>query len=288
MTTKPWHQNSNEEMIGFVQRFLGYCLTGQVSEQVLPIFWGAGANGKSTLIETIMAMLGMDYSAKAPQNLLLTKRYSHPTELTVLQGKRFVVASETESGCRLAEAAVKEMVGGDTITARRMREDFWSFQPTHKIVVATNHKPVVRGTDHAIWRRLLLVPFLVTIPPAERDRSLPDQLKEELPGILSWCVQGCLKWQELGLEQPAAVQRATTDYRTEEDTLLGFIRECCVEAPTAQAKSSDLLARYRAWTGDSSMNEQKLGKLLSDRGFSKKKSSGIIWRIGVGIPVEPR
>jgi putative DNA primase/helicase len=185
--------------------------------QVFFIFWGAGANGKGTLINCVLEMIG-DYSLKATQELLMvTKGRTHPTELTKLFGARFVASSETEENQRLAEALVKELTGGDPITARRMKEDFWTFWPTHKIFLATNHKPVIRGTDHAIWRRPKLVPFKVTIPQHEWDTTLPDKLKAEWPGILAWAVQGCLEWQTSGLGIPKEVEQATEEYRADMD-----------------------------------------------------------------------
>ncbi|KKL48584.1 hypothetical protein LCGC14_2324030, partial [marine sediment metagenome] len=165
--------DGNDVTIQYMQRLCGYCLTGDVSEQILPIFFGKGANGKTTLIETLMAMLGTDYAAKAPRDLLMARRGSpHPTELTVLHGRRLVAAVETEDGCRLAESVVKEVTGSDTITARKLYQNYWQFAPTHKIILATNHTPEVRGRDHAIWRRLALIPFAVTIPERERDLRL--------------------------------------------------------------------------------------------------------------------
>ena len=166
------------ELIDYLQRWLGYCLTGQVSEQYLHALWGSGANGKSVLIGTVLALLG-DYGATAAPELLLARDGKHPTEVADLQGRRFVCSVETDEGRRLAEAAVKSLTGGDTVKARRMHENFWEFSPTHKLALVTNHKPKVTGTDHAIWRRLRLIPFEVTIPDAEQDKTLPAKLQAE-------------------------------------------------------------------------------------------------------------
>ena len=173
----------DDELIGYLQRAVGYALTGDVSEQALFIFYGTGANGKSTFLNAVMAMLG-DYALKATPDLLM-KGSGHPTEKTDLCGRRFVSAIETEEGRKLAEVFVKEATGGDAIRARRMREDFWQFDPTHKLFLATNHKPVVTGTDHAIWRRLRMIPFEVTTSDDDMDKKLPEKLREELPGILN-------------------------------------------------------------------------------------------------------
>jgi P4 family phage/plasmid primase-like protien len=182
-----------EALRRFVQRLFGYALTGDVSEQVLPFLHGPGANGKTTMTNTALEMMG-DYGQQAAPDLLLAKRGSHPTELADLFGARLVASVEVEDGRRLAESLVKQLTGGDRIKARRMREDFWEFAPTHKVFLAANHKPVVRGTDHAIWRRIKLVPFDVVIPKGEQDSRLPKKLRAELPGILAWAVHGCLEW----------------------------------------------------------------------------------------------
>lgn len=271
------------DLIDYVQRFAGYCLTGDVSEQILNIWHGIGANGKSTILNALMEMLGPDYAMKATTDLLLTKHDGdHPTALTDLHGKRLVACIETDDGRRLAEALVKELTGGDPIRARRMREDFWQFNPTHKVVLACNHKPVVRGTDHAIWRRLKLVPFNVVIPTAERDKQLPAKLRDELPGILAWSVRGCLDWQAHGLGEPKAIIEATADYQTGEDVLLNFVSECCVTGTEAKVKATDLLNAYKEWSGDRHITTRRLTAMLSERGIERYTSNGL-WYRGVGI-----
>lgn len=271
------------DLIDFVQRFAGYCLTGDVSEQIMNIWHGIGANGKSTILNALMEMMGADYSMKATADLLLIKHdAAHPTALTDLHGKRLVACIETDEGRRLAEALVKELTGGDPIRARRMREDFWQFFPTHKVVLACNHRPSVRGTDHAIWRRLKLVPFNVVIPKEERDKQLPIKLRAELPGILAWAVRGCLDWQRYGLGEPKAVIDATADYQSAEDVLLNFIDECCVTAPEARVKAADLLGAYKEWSGDKHVTARRLTTMLTDRGI-KRQHSGGTWYRGIGL-----
>ncbi len=272
------------DLIDFVQRFAGYSLTGNVGEQILSIWHGIGANGKSTILNALMEMLGPDYAMKATADLLLMKHdAAHPTALTDLHGKRLVACIETDDGRRLAEALVKELTGGDPIRARRMREDFWQFMPTHKVVLACNHKPTVRGTDHAIWRRLKLVPFSVVIPAEERDKHLPAKLREELPGILAWAVRGCLDWQRYGLGEPKAVADATSAYQDAEDTLLNFIGECCVVGDF-RVRASDLLTAYQQWAGDKHMTQRRLGRALTERGVERFHSGGI-WYRGIGLQV---
>jgi putative DNA primase/helicase len=271
------------QLIGFIQRLLGHCLTGDVSEQVLPIFWGAGANGKSTLLNTILAMLGSDYGIKAAPELLMKKQsQTHPTERADLFGKRFVACVETEEGCRLAESLVKDLTGGDRQRARRMREDFWEFAPTHKVVLCTNHKPQIRGTDHAIWRRVRLIPFAVTVPPERRDKQLGEKLKTELPGILAWIVQGCLEWQQYGLGEPERVAVATSEYRNEQDVLGAFMADCCLVGHDYRTKASGLYKAYRQWCDNSGerhpITQRQFGAALTERGCERYTNNGTWYR----------
>jgi P4 family phage/plasmid primase-like protien len=218
----------NQELISYLQRLVGYCLTGVSEEHILPFLYGVGANGKSTFCETILRLLGTDYAMKAAPDLLLAKRgESHPTDRADLFGRRFVACIETEEGRRLAEALVKEMTGGDRMRVRRMREDFWEFVPTHHIWLASNHKPVIRGTDHGVWRRIKLIPFDVVIPDKRQDKKLHAKLAKELPGILNWAIAGCLDWQKHGMREPKIVQAATREYSSEMDDVGRFIDDCC-------------------------------------------------------------
>ena len=276
----------SQALIGFWRRLCGLTLTGVVQEQVLPIPYGAGANGKSTLLGVLLRLLGPDYAMKAPPDLLMVKRTpEHATERAALFGKRLVVAIETGEGARLNEVMVKELTGGDQITARRMREDYWSFWPTHKVFLCTNHRPTVRGTDHAIWRRLKLIPFNVTIASDKQDKALPEKLAAELPGILAWCVRGCLEWQEDGLNPPEEVEAATTQYKQDEDTLGAFLAENCTTAAGDRVKASALFARYKAWSGDDRITQRKFGRAMTERGFERITNDGI-WYLGLDLRVE--
>lgn len=280
------------DLIRFVQRLMGYSLTGCVTEQVLPIFYGTGANGKSTLLNAWLNVLGLDYAGKAPASLMVAHRGEHhPTELAALFGKRLMVATETESGARLAESQVKELTGGDRITARRMREDFWTFEPTHKLILATNHKPRVKGRDHAIWRRLRLIPFNRRFAPHEQDKALPEKLTNEAPGILAWIVCGCMDWQREGLGEPAEVNAATSEYRAAEDVLAAWMEECCDVTPDNQEKAAELFGSYEKWCDASgeraSLTKRQLCAELREAGFEDYTNAGL-WFRGIGLrPILP-
>lgn len=272
----------NAPLIRFVQKLMGLSLVGEVVEHILPICWGGGANGKSVLIETWLGMLGGDYASKAAANLLMTTKHDrHPTELATLHGKRLVAAVESADGSRLSESLMKELTGGDSIQARRMREDFWQFRPSHTVVLATNHKPVIRGTDLGIWRRIRLIPFTVTIPEAEQDKHLASRLRAEWPSILRWAVAGCLDWQRNGLQAPDEVSRATEGYRADSDLLGEFISECCVTGEHYEVQAKVLYARYKAWTeerGEFVETQTRIGLRLAERGLRKEKRQRVFYR----------
>jgi putative DNA primase/helicase len=259
----------NEELIDYLQRAVGYSLTGMTTENVMFILYGSGANGKSTTLEVLRLVMG-DYADTAAPDLLIATGDRHPTELADLYGRRFVYSHEVDDGGRLAESKVKRLTGNDLIKARRMHENFWSFSPTHKLWLGTNHKPVIRGTDHAIWRRIRLIPFVETIPPAARDPFVLEKLKAELPGILAWAVRGCLEWQRRGLADPPVVREATETYRTESDVLGSFLMENCVRDEFAVTTARDLYDAYKQWAeavGERVMTRQMFGRRLSERGL---------------------
>jgi P4 family phage/plasmid primase-like protien len=270
----------------FVQRLAGYALTGAVSEQILPFLYGSGANGKTTFLNALLEVAG-DYGQQAAPDLLLAKRGSHPTELADLFGARLVASVEVEDGRRLAEGLVKQLTGGDRIKARRMKEDFWEFSPMHKILLAANHKPEVRGTDHAIWRRIKLIPFDVTIPKSEQDPRLPEKLRAEMPGILAWAVRGCLDWQREGLGEPDEVVAATEGYRGEMDVLAQWIEERCVVREGTWALFSELYNDYREWaesSGEQAEKKAKFGLHLSKRGLENARGAkNVAIRQGIAL-----
>lgn len=279
--------DGDEEMIRFLQRAIGYSLTGDVSEQKLFFLHGSGANGKSTFVNVILSLLGNDYATQAaPQLLVAGKSDRHPTEVADLYGKRLVASIEVEDGRRLAEELVKQLTGGDKIKARMMRQDFFQFDPTHKLWLVANHKPIIKGTDFAIWRRILLIPFDVTITDAEKDPQLPTKLLAESSGILAWAMRGCMEWQLHRLQVPAKVTAATDTYKKESDTFGAFLTECTVNAPTAETKASTLYGTYEAWCGENGERPVS-GKLfsakLTESGYEKiRTNSGVVYR-SIGI-----
>ena len=276
------------ELIRFVQKLLGLALIGHVYENILPILWGCGANGKSVFIETAMAAMG-EYAMKAPRGMLLAKKNeSHPTEIADLHGRRLVAIVETGDGQRFDEALVKEITGGDTLRARRMREDFWQFQPTHTPIMVSNYKPTVRGNDHGIWRRLRLIPFTVTIPAEEQDKQLTEKLRAELPQILRWMVEGCLAYQREGLTAPPIVMAATDEYRADNDTLGQWLEERCEQSPEYATKASELWTSYKYWLEDnkerglgSKTFYQRLGDKFEVHHSNGKRYKGVRVRLGI-------
>jgi putative DNA primase/helicase len=264
--------DSNQDLIQFLQRAIGYTLTGSARERVLFMLHGTGANGKSTLLETVAGLLG-DYAKSTRAETLLVKTYDGgiPNDLAALKGARFVSTSETEEGKRLAEALVKALTGGDTLSARFLRGEFFTFRATFKLWLATNHKPVIRGTDPAIWDRIKLVPFEIRIREEEQDKELPSKLQLERPGILTWALRGCLDWQQRhGLGVPTAVREATANYRRDMDVVAAFLDECCVVADGARVSARDLYKAYESWchdSGEKPMTQKSLSLRLQEKAF---------------------
>ena len=272
--------DKNANLIEFLKRAVGYSLTGDVSEQCLFIFFGSGANGKSTFLRTVNMLMG-DYSQQtATETLLVKQKGAIPNDIARLKGARFITASEAEAEQRLAESLIKQMTGGDIISARFLHQEWFDFEPTYKIFLGTNHKPVIKGTDYAIWRRIKLVPFEVTIPEQESDGNLLDKLQDELSAILTWAVQGCMEWQNSGLGIPQEVFAATDEYKNEMDIISDFINECCIESPNSRVLFKDLYQVYKNWcdeNGEYPLKKNAFSRRIGEKGYSQ-------CRVGKGGP----
>lgn len=275
------------DMISYVQRAIGYSLTGLTTEQVVFIMHGSGSNGKSLMLEIIATILS-DYASNCPSDTFVEQQRGGgiPNDIARLVGSRFVSVVETEQDKKLAEALVKQATGGDRMTARFMRQEFFEFVPHFKLWMATNHKPRVRGTDNAIWRRIRLLPFLVTFADPDdaeegqpiKDRGLKDVLMGELEGILKWMVDGCIAWQKDGLTKaPRAVMEATTEYRESQDATAGFIEECCHQSPGLQCAVGELYRAYRNWcaeNGETTISSTAFGLALEEKGKPVTRGTG--------------
>jgi putative DNA primase/helicase len=277
-----------QSMREYLARLLGHALEGTVTAHILPILQGDGANGKSTLIDAIMYALG-DYADAADPDLLRARTFdAHPTGVADLYGLRLALLHESDAGHRLAEGTVKRLTGGDRLKARRMREDFWSFDPSHTFVMLTNHKPLVGGTDEGIWRRLRLVPFEVVIPPAERDEDLGRKLAAEADAVLAWLVAGYRAWKESGFSEPDRVTQATKTYRAESDPLGRFLDEKCQLMSRYHVGSTELFTAYEQWCTterEDAGTPRAFADALKVKGFESYRSNGIRWR-GIGLAAE--
>lgn len=282
--------DGNEELVRYAQRLAGYSATGSVKEQVLPILYGSGANGKSTFIEVLQEILG-DYAQTARADLLMMRRQESGASEgeAALKGARFVAAAETQSRRRLAESVVKRLTGGDTIRARFLHANEFEFKPTHKIWLATNHKPIVGDTDPAIWRRIHLIPFTVRFEGSKRDEGLKEKLLAERSGILNWIIDGCLAWRQRGLDAPAEVLAATQDYKSEMDVLGDFIEDKCHVQALMRADASKLYEEYRKWcedSGETPETQTQFGIRMSERGFERVKVMGKKQYKGIGLKAD--
>lgn len=293
--------DGDEELIAFVQRLAGYCLIAGNPEQYVVIMHGSGANGKSTLLETLKAMLG-DYAATVAPEVLMSRDSGSNNQLYALaslRGARLVTASETEDGRQLAESLIKTMTGSEAIMAREPYGAPFEFTPAFTPYLATNHKPQVRDTSEGMWRRVLLVPFSVTIPREDRDPRLPEKLQAELSGILNWCLEGLLDYYERevehgrGLMPPPAVCGATEAYRIEQDLLAAFLGECCELKPEQQqykVTKGALYKEYERWCEENAeycMQIGTFGRKMKARGVTESHSGGTRYWTGILCPAIP-
>jgi putative DNA primase/helicase len=274
----------------YLQRMAGYCLTGSTAAHALFFLYGTGANGKSVFVNVVATILG-DYATNAPMDTFMEARGDrHPTDLAGLRGARFVSAIETEQGRRWNESKVKAITGGDKVSARFMRQDFFEYLPQFKLLIAGNHKPAIRNVDEAMKRRLHLIPFTVTIPSERRDGRLTEKLLAERDGILAWAVAGCLAWQRDGLQPPPAVVSATDEYFEAEDALGQWIEERCEQHPEARISTSDLYTDWREWAeraGEYVGSIKRFVETLLSRGFERTRMHGGIRAIK-GLMTRPK
>lgn len=265
----------------FVQRFMGSCLTGDVGDQAMLFATGDGANGKSTFFNAIASVLGDGLAIKVSTDMLLIKsNRTHPTELADLFQVRLALGMETPKGRELDDTLIKELTGGDPIRARRMREDFWQFAPTHKLVVITNHMPPLTNADYALLRRILRAEFEVRIPPEERDPRLPEKLLKEREAILSWLVQGCREWRRIGLAPPDCIRVAGPEVAARVTPVSQFVEECLVRQPGARVGASVLFDTFSAWAelrGYPSVTQTEFGKAMANAGVQRKKSGNYVY-----------
>jgi putative DNA primase/helicase len=273
--------NGDAEMIAFVQRAAGYALTGHTREQKLLFAYGTGANGKSVYLNTLQWLLS-EYAKRAPADTFLDSRGErHPTELAGLMGARLVVSSELPPGKSWNEAVIKDLTGSDVVSARFMRQDFFEYLPQFTLLIAGNHMPTFRGIDEAIRRRVLLVPFTVAIPKAERDPQLSEKLKAEGPAILRWCIHGAVAWYQQGLAAPASVEAASADYLDGEDLIGEFLSECVVHVAGAATPIGLVYARFSMWSSQRGLHtpwsQRALTCAMSERGLEIKRRNDGRW-----------
>lgn len=276
-----------EDVRSYVQRHVGVALHGSVVEHVLSIWTGTGANGKTTATGGLQWALG-DYASTAEPDLLLHRSGGHPTGEMDLMGRRLVFVAETDEGRRFAESTMKRLTGGDTIRARRMRQDFIEFTPSHTPVLVTNHLPAVSGDDPAVWRRIRVVPFGVVIRPEDRDPELPERLQLAADEILAWAIDGWRDYQNRGLAEPDAVLKATHEYQSESDAVGRFIEEECVtSSPALKSTTAQLFDEWHHWRcreGVPEMSRKAFGQAIDRHGYPvTSKARDGRWREGIAV-----
>lgn len=272
----------DEEVRAFVQRFFGYAMLGKVTEHLMPIFTGSGANGKGTLRDAILSALG-DYAIEVdPAILMESKHERHGAFKMRLRGARLVFCSETEKGKRFAESTMKRLTGGDPIEANLMHKNPITFDPSHSLIMLTNHLPAVSGDDPAVWRRILVVPFDVVIPEEDRDGGLPDRLKKAAPAVLAWAYEGWLAYQAQGLNPPEIIRVRTREYQAKSDVLGRFLDERTIATPHGVVAARELFNEWTTWchaSREEAGTEVGFAESLSNRGFAKKRTSaGQVYR----------
>jgi putative DNA primase/helicase len=276
----------DKDLIAFIQKAIGYTLTSLTSAQCFFILYGTGANGKSVFLTILQLLLG-DFAISTSMDTFKDRSQNNtqiPNDLAALCGKRFVKSTELKEGSRLNEERIKALTGDESIQARFLHKEFFDFFPEFKIWIGVNHKPVIKGTDEAIWRRPKLIPFEAYFPPEKRDENLLNTLKSELPGILLWAIDGCHMWQREGLILPEKVKKATDGYREESDIIGEFLSECTIQGDGKKVKAGDLWEVYEKWCGGKSdIKQTTFGLKIREKGFTKKSSMGYPYYHGIGL-----
>lgn len=270
----------DKKLIDYMQKLIGYSLTGDISEQIMIFLVGSGSNGKSTFINTIKDLMG-EYGKQAKSDTFIKKKDTGANnDIARLVSSRFVSAIESEEGEKLSESFVKQITGGEPVLARFLRQEYFEFTPEFKVFFTTNHKPVIGGVDEGIWRRVKLVPFNLNLQPHERDKKLDEKLSLELPGILNWAIEGCLKWQREGLQEPLVVADATGKYKDDMDILAPFLWESCYtdepENDAIKIAAKELYKVYENWcfkSGERALGNRSFYRMLETKGFKKVKGT---------------
>ena len=280
------------QLICFIQKACGYALSGDVSEQCLFILWGTGANGKSTFLNVLLQLFG-DYGTSTGIETFTKKNKEQSNDLARLKGSRLVTTSELEQGSLMSESLIKSVTGEDSLTARFLYGEYFSFKPTFKIFMATNHKPKIRGADNGIWRRIKMIPFTVTIPPEQRDKKLTEKLIAENSGILNWLIQGYAMWKKEGLEEPDAVRQANEEYRMDMDAVGTFVNDCLELDAALQWRlhTKILYETYIKWCAKNNervMSQKWLGLRMSEKGSKRLSSNGQRYWLGLAVKIEWR
>lgn len=275
----------------FLQRYFGYALTGLVRDHRLLFVYGPGANGKSVLLNTVARAFG-DYARPMPIEALLDQRtVDHPTAIAGLLGARLVTAAEVERNRRWSSVRLKALTGGDRLTARFMRQDYFDFNPTFKICISGNAIPSLAYIDEAVRRRLLIVPMDWVIPEAERNLNLSDELEPELGGVLQWLIDGCRDWDADGLQPPAVITEASESYFASEDNIAMWIAESCSMGPEITGRAGELFASWKLWcdrAGERAGSAKAFGQALRQRGIATSRSMSARCYQGIDVTAEER
>lgn len=280
--------NADQELIHYVQKAIGYTLTGSTREQCMFVLFGNGSNGKSVFLDTLTYIFGTYAANMQADTIMVRQSNGANTDIARLKGARLVTSSEPNEGVRMDEGLVKQLTGGDKVTARFLYGKEFEFTPEFKLWLATNHKPIIRGTDDGIWRRMNLIPFTVAIPDHKKDKQLKYKLKSESVGILNWIVDGAIMWQREGLKRPKIVEDASKEYREEMDVTAAFINDCCERGINKRVKAKDFYQAYKIWAnenGQYEMNSTKFGKEMGNKFNKKKTNQGIMYE-GIDLIAE--